>query len=213
MPMRDGRGPYGGAGAMTGYGLGACRTEGLTGITMAYAEGPGARGAATIPREGYPSYLSGINVRQRPVTPPEMAPATLRHAARETPVSAMVDRESSLAGLNVRQPPVTPPESYPATLQGLGDIQMDFNLGPAELVRQVLSKVMQVDKARLAALLIGYLTYKKLPIQQAFLASIVAPWALRPAIGCPDQTSLNKLVDGAEAVLAGLLAIGGGGYF
>lgn len=188
------------------YGLaGARKAPGLTGITMAYAEGPGARGAAVIPREGYPSYLSGINIRQRPVTPPEMAPATLRHAAREVPVSAMVDRGSSLAGLNVRQPPVTPPESYPATLGAL--------IGPAEIIQQILSKVAQIDKARLAALVVGYLTYKKLPIQQAFLASLAAPWALRPAIGCPDQSPLNKLVDGAEAVLAGLLAIGGGGYF
>lgn len=135
-----------------------------------------------IPREGFPSSLLGnINQRLRPRTPPEGAPRTAYRKTAAVPVSAMVDRGSNLAGLGFL------PEGWLTT--AIGD------------------EVVRIDKSRLVALLVGYLTYKGMPIPQAFLASMAAPWLIRKVIG-PDIQPGTNLIDGLEAVLVGLVATG-----
>lgn len=119
--------------------------------------GIGARGTAIIPREGFPSYLAGLNQRMRPVTPPEGAPRGMRH--RAVAVSSMVPRGSVLAGLNQRRRPVTPPEGYPATL---GQLNMPG-----------------FDKARIAAIAVGALTPKMIETMpwNLIIAGVAGWWA------------------------------------
>jgi hypothetical protein len=210
---------------------------GLSGYTLAGGiseRDPGRLNQPIIPPEGFPStLLRGLNQRMPPVTPPNSYPSTLTAGSgghEEFPVSSIIPRgmlaglagavegmqrnfkrislpiipregfpSTLLAGLNQRMAPVTPPESYPSTL------------GALDLFGSAVQDATRFDTARLAALLLGYLTYKNLTIPQAFLASMAAPWLVRPALGQDIQPG-TKLFDGLEAVLAGLLAIGGGGY-
>jgi hypothetical protein len=201
--------------------------RGLAGYTLAGIDerDPGRLNKAIIPREGFPSTLQGLNQRMSPVTPPDMAPSTLtpgsawladlaggmQRALQRTSLP-IIPREgfpsTLLEGINVRQPPVTPPAMAPSTLtRGSAGTPGDLaGLTPS------VADLLRIDKSRLAALLVGWLTYKNLPIMQAFLASVVAPFVLRPALGQDAETG-TKLADAAEAVLAGLIAIGGGGFF
>jgi len=82
-------------------------------------------------------------------------------------------------------------------------------------LQELLREAFRVDAGRVIALLIGYFTYTKLPIGQAFLATMAAPWVVRTALGQTPRGGAfgQPLVDGLEGVVAGLAAIGGGGYF
>jgi hypothetical protein len=150
--------------------------------------GVGIRGHAIIPREGFPSYLAGLNQRMRPVTPPEGAPRGMRH--RAVAVSAMMDRGSNLAGLNRRMPPVTPPENYPATL---GFINMEW-----------------LDAARIMAIVVGIMSYRVFNTPINLVVAAVVPQIIRiQKDGLFSLGSDQKAVtDAIVAVIAGMISKG-----
>lgn len=204
---------------------------------------PGRINKPVIPREGFPATLQGLNRRMPPVTPPEMFPGTLTSGSgghAELAISSIIPRLTSLAGigqrnfrrtalpiipregfpstllagLNVRQPPVTPPEMFPRTLTP-GSAWLG-GLDTITLMKFV-GELFKFDPARAVALAIGWMTYKNMSIVPAFLISMAAPQVVREIVDAgivrPTGENVTKVADGVAAVIAGLIAIGGGGFF